>query len=238
MPAWGFQSLSAVLGALTGLEYDFGPSAGTAPAAAGACLALAGVAAFAWRLKLGRIPPSLWVALGLLLGLWSLQAVAPSAERLPWSPRYLYPVAVSVLLLAAELARGRDWSRTALVSLYLIAAIGLATNVKLLSSSAVHLRETSAPVFRGELAAIELAGDRADPNYIPSSAAAKTARLDAVFENFAMRGDPPTEKYLAAARKYGGIGYSPEEIAQLGEAERAIVESALAAALKSGAKSP
>ena len=48
--------------------------------------------AVGWRLARGNVPATLWAALAVLFTLWILQALAPNVDRLPWSPRYLFPV--------------------------------------------------------------------------------------------------------------------------------------------------
>ena len=148
LPSWGFQSLAAVLDALTGLRYLPSDLAGSV--AAGSVLAVGALAALAWRFERGRIPAAIWTTIALLLSLWALQVVAPSVQRLPSSPRYLFPVGVAVLLVGAEAVRGKSWSRTALIILYAVAVCGLATNLKLLHDSGAQLpRHLRRPAARG-----------------------------------------------------------------------------------------
>ncbi len=231
MPSWGFRSLSAVLGSLSGFDYPFLGSAQPTPV--GVTLALASIAALGWRLSRGAVPRTLWPAIAVLLSLWVMQDVVQNAARLPWSPRYLYPVAIAVLMVGAEALRGQSWSRWSLVALYVVAAVGLATNLKLLHDSAIGLREGYSPRLRGELTGIEIAGARASPDYIPNSPAATVTRLDDVFTEFAARGHPPTATYLAAVRRYGRLGYPASELHTLSPHDLGIVRSASIAALKS-----
>ena len=227
IPTWSFQSLSSGLGALIGVDYDFAGDTAVSPT--GSVIALVAIVALAWRLGKGNVPATLWPALGLLLSLWSLTAVAPSVDRLPWSPLYLYPVAIAVLMVGAEAVRGLRWTPSALVALYAVCAVGVATNLKLLDGQANFLRNAYSPSFRAELTALELAGSSADLNYVPSSEAARATQMDTVFSAIARRGDPPTATYLKAARSLGPLGYSAAELSGQSEATRALTDAAMVA---------
>ena len=167
----------------------------------------------------------------MLFALWALQALAPDVDRLPWSPRYLFPVGVAILLVAAEYARGVRWSPTLLAVLYLICAVGLATNLKLLDGGGSYLRNVYAPAARADLAGLEIAGDAANPDYIPAGKGTAITNIDADFTAVAERGDPPTATYLAAVRAFGPLGFSRSELLGEDEATREMTDSTMVAAL-------
>ena len=73
-PSWAFQSLSAALGALTGLDFDF-TYGDRSTLAAGPTLAVLALVGIGWRLRRGSVPKALWAALAIVLGLWLMGAV-------------------------------------------------------------------------------------------------------------------------------------------------------------------
>ena len=99
LPSWAFQSLSALLGAVTGLDYDY--SGGSSPLVAGPTLAVIAVLALGWRLSKGRISSWFWAALGVVISLWVMGVLAAGFVRQPDDSRYLTPLMVSVFAVAA-----------------------------------------------------------------------------------------------------------------------------------------
>ncbi len=229
IPSWSFQALAAVLEALTGLG-GFGEDEGAAGAGAGAALALVLVGAVGWRLWRGAVPATLWAAIAIALTLWAMQAIAPTILRAPDSARYLFPGAVAVLLVAAELGAGIRWTRAALIALYAVCAVGVATNVLELRDEGNELRDTAAVQARTDLGALELTAGLADPAFDTTSAEPASA-LGLAFGNLAQREDEPLAAYLEAADAYGGLGYSPEQIQAQSEADRNRADGLIVAAL-------
>lgn len=220
-PVWSFQSLTADLTALTGLNYDFAESTSAAGAGVSA-LAVVGLVALAWRLDRGSIAPPFWAALAVPLTYWLMLDLV--ALRFPDDTRYLYPGAVAVLLVACEALRGTAWTRNRLVALYLMAGVSLATNLTYLRFNASELRNERAPQTRAAFAALELADGNADPAYDPSAGPFSAGP-------FNIRGDQPTAAYLTAADRYGGIGYSPDQLRVASAVTRAEADTYLAGAL-------
>ncbi len=227
IPATSFETLSATLGALTGLDYPFGNAA----AAAGSALALVAFAALGWLLLRGGVRDRLWAILAVPVIFWSLIAlVVNSSEfRSPSDPRYLFPGAIAFLLVAAEAARGARWSRFALISLYAVAAVGAATNVALLRDGGANWRTFYATPSRADLTALEVAGPNAAPDYIPEG---NSLGLTDAFTELSQKGEPPTASYLAAARRYGGVGFSAQEVPGQPESVRARVDRGLVGAMQ------
>jgi hypothetical protein len=218
-PSWAFQSLSAVLGALTGLDYTYGDTT----VKVGPALALLASIGLGWRLWRGKAPPMLWAALGIVLTLWLMGAISRNFLRTPEDPRYLYPGAVAVLVLAAWTVVGMRLKPPAVIILFLVAAAGVATNVFLLRSSG-FLNRTDATQERAELAGLQIADGSANAAYAPGVGSSVAVGL-------AFAGESRTGAYLAATNRYGAIGYSAEELRGLNGALRTRADKTLVGAL-------
>jgi hypothetical protein len=220
-PAWAFQSLGAVLGAIAGLDYPFGATTNDV----GPALAVLAVIGLGWRLWRGSVPAMLWAALGIVLTLWLMGAISTAGIRVPDSPRYLYPGAVGVLVVAAWAASGVRWRQPAVIAVFLVAAIGVMTNIALLRDFGSANRAV-ATEERAELAGLELANGEANPDYIPADAAFPLM--------FSFGGELATGAFLAATDRYGSIGYSVEELRGLDEELRTRADKTLVGALALG----
>jgi hypothetical protein len=222
-PSWAFQSLAAVLSAVTGLDYEF---AATAPNAAGVVFAFALLGAVAWRLRRGSVPIMLWAVIGAALALWLMGSLARTPLRQPDSSRYLYPGAVMVLLVCAWAVVGTRFSRRALVAIFAVAAIGVATNVALLRDG-TDLFRAVAVATRAELGALTLADGSANPDYVPSASPTLALGFTSVAEDDLQ----PTAAYLTASERYGSPGDTPAEIRGGDEPTRARADAVLVGAI-------
>lgn len=220
-PASAYKALSAALGALTGLDYPFGTVA-----EAGAVLALCALAGLVWHLARGRVPDTTWTVLAVPATLWILISLAK--VRSPDDSRYLFAGAVAVVLVAAEAARGVRWSRRALIVLFLVAAVGVCTNLALLRDSGAEQRSGYVPAARAELAALDFAGSKANPGYYRR---ASDASLFFAFDELHDKGEPAAASYLAAAKRYGALGYSPAELSSQPESARVVADEGLVGTL-------
>jgi hypothetical protein len=114
------------------------------------------------------VPPRLWAAVAMALGYWLLIAAARGNLGEEFTERYLYPGALLILLIALELGRGAALPRRALP----LAAVGLAlvtlVNVGTFESQAANVLDRSNEVAVA-VAALEVAGDRANPRFVPSA---------------------------------------------------------------------
>ncbi len=155
-PAWAFDGLATTAAALLGLNYPF---SGMTNPDFGPVLAIVALAALGWRLWRGAISKWLWAVMAVPATLWLAEAARGSMSgfRGPETGRYIFPASIAVLLVAAEAARGVRFGRRATVTLYLAAAVGLATNIALLQDGSRALR-SAAQNTRGALTAGELAG--------------------------------------------------------------------------------
>jgi hypothetical protein len=228
LPSWAFQSLAATLTALVGLGYEFGEE--SAVAGAGPVLALVAVGALISRLRRGAVPPGLWATLAAILILWMMGALSAAILRVPTDPRYLYPVAVGVLLVAAWAAAEVRWTRGGLIALYAVAAIGLAANLNMLRERAADYR-SGHEVVRAEMTGIEVAGERVDPDFDLPAATGGRSFWSFPFVLLSERGESPAELYVTATQRYGPLGFSPAELREQHESRRERADSVLVAAL-------
>lgn len=223
IPRWIFDALSAILSAITGLGYGFSTTTLSGPNdLIGPALAIAFLIAVAWRLSRGSIPKAVWVSLSIGFALWSIQALAsdPSLaeSRAPSDPRYLYPGAVVVFLIAADLIAGKRWSGKAFAVFAVLMAFGLATNIHQMDVYGKENRTADADV-REFVTAIgitfdEQAGHRVEPSTEPvvvNSGEIVGAVLATIAE-----------------RPFGGIDLSLDEIEDLSQADRLTLDQRLA----------
>ena len=230
IPAWAFQSISAALGALSGLDFRFAGSAeGDRPA--GTVLALAGITALLWRYR-RSVPAPLLGAIAIALTLFAIEAVAHTPLfSSPFSPRYLYPAAAVVIVVAAEAARDVRWTRGGLAILLAAAAVGAATNIAQLRNNARSLRDDYAPILRAELAGLELAGDRTVADFDPHTPLDGQNNLVIPFAEAVVLRDSPAASYLRAVEDYGKVGFTAEELVGRDDSVSARADAVLAAAL-------
>ncbi len=131
LPAFAFDSLGAELGALSGLftatgarGQSFDPLPGLALAGA-LCVGLGGLWIHGWRPPRAALP-----VVAALLALWVLTGLSAGPPRQPTSSRYLYPGAILVLLLAAQLLASSPWRRRAGLALAAVCLLGLLPNLR------------------------------------------------------------------------------------------------------------
>jgi hypothetical protein len=237
IPAWGFQSLGAILDALSGFGYRFSAT-GSAPPV-GPSLAVLALAALGWRLGRRPIPRTLWAALAVVLAIWMLGALVanPLNGRLPEDPRYLFPGAIALLLVCAEAAAGLRWSRAGIFGLYAVALAGLAVNATQLRDRAAELRDVYTVQTRAAFTGLELAGHRSTADFYPSPLSGvelpwlgEQSPLAPPFSSLPAGQNVPAA-YLVAAERYGSLGFSAGELRAHGEPAGAQADSVLAGAL-------
>ena len=203
LPAWGFQSLGAVLAALTGLGFDFSNVTG-GPASeqgrlVGPAFALAALLALAWRARLGSMPAGFWVGGAALVALFASQVLVWGSldARDPGAPRYLLPGAVLVVIVALEAAKGLGWNRAAFSSLWLVTGASLLISIGILARNTEWL-ETAELGAKAEITAVQiLATSNKEP--LPPTEQPRD-RIRSEFD---------AEK----AGTYGNLGFSEEGLA-------------------------
>jgi len=200
IPRYAAESLAAVLAGLAGLGFDFGdPSQGDTWW--GRVLAVAAVVALAIRIGRGRVSPSLWTSLAIVLTFWSLGAIVTDANRLPTDVRYIFMGSVGVLLVATDAARTIRFTRAGLIALLAVLAVSLSTNVALLRDRGAAFRAESA-MLRAEYAMLDLSRDHLDQGFtlfraLPSH----------TFLAFREAGE-----YYAVQDRYGSAGFTVPEL--------------------------
>jgi hypothetical protein len=207
----------------------FGSPAYVAEAAAGASAALFSLGRdwgrtlavgllVALLVSLHRRGHASWRLIALIaapLGFWFLTAVARGQLGEPASPRYLYPGAVLLLLIAAEAAAGVRLTRGALAVGSVILAGALLGNVGAMREGAGFLRDESTAVD-GALAALPLVAARVGPDFQPDPDSAPQIRAGA---------------YLDAVRDLGSPAPSPRALPGMYERARASADEELRRAL-------
>lgn len=222
IPSYIAASLAAVLGSLAGLSFEFSAEgAASVSTQTGIVLAFVATAALAARLRRGKAPRFLWVALGILLAFWVLSALARNEFRPPGQIRYLYTGAVGVLLVGAAAASGIRFSNRGLAALFVAAALSLATNLVLLRDGASEFRNAYSAPLRANLAMVELARDEIRPGF----------NYRAGVPALSISTELSAAEYLAASDRYGSLGFSPLELAAQPEpirqrADRTLVRAA------------
>ena len=238
LPAWAFQSLSAVIDAFTGLGYEF--QEGQATPEAGPAVAV--LALIALAVVLIRRSPSrmLWATFATLLALWVLGVLTVGGvggNRFPDSPRFMLPGAVVVLVVAVEAARGLRWSRGGLAALYVVALAGASVNLMLLHDGGAELRSNWAVPVAAAAVGVELAGTHGRSSFRPPdlppghSTVVGTGIASSPFNFPFAVVDRPADALRAAADRYGSLGFSVPQLEAEPEAVREEADLALVAAL-------
>jgi hypothetical protein len=159
--------------------------------------------------------------LALLAGLglfWGLTALLRAQLNAPADSRYIYPGAVLLVLLGAELFRGaRPTGRAAAVAaaLALFAAVA---NYGPLKAGSAQFQDWSTYV-RAELGALEVAGPTAPPTLAPDPTRAP---------------DITADRYFAAVRQLGSPADTPAEVRARPEPQREAADGVLVAGLQVG----
>lgn len=203
LPAWSFQSLGAVLAALTGLGFDFSQLAGGPAVEQGRALgpALATTAALAlgwWFWNGKRATVSFWVTGAILLALFASQVLVWGTidARDPGAPRYLLPGAVVVVMVAAALLTGAKWGRAAFVGLWIVALSSVLISIGILANNTAWF-ETVERGARAEVTAIRVVeGSRKKP-LSPAAQPRDRIRPEFSFE---------------ASSVYGNLGFALAEV--------------------------
>jgi len=213
----GFASaLSSLFGTATPRdELAYGPLEWGRPLVAGAVLLAA------WRLqRLGRMPPGLLVVGALALSFWLLAGFNEQLGREATASRYTYIGAIFVLMIAAELLRGVRLRAPALLAVFALLAVTVASNLAFLHQQYLKL-ETTGEIELASLGAIEIARDTVDPAY----------RLDDEIAGTPVAG-VQAGPYLSAVDDLGSPALALDEIAAAPEQPRLYADLVLSRALR------
>jgi hypothetical protein len=204
LPAWTFQSVGAILAALTGLGFDFSNVAG-GPAVEqgrtlGPALATAALLGLGWWFWGGRkAKPAFWVTGAILIALFASQVLVWGTieARDPGAPRYLLPGAVVVVMLVAALVAGAGWGRGAFGGLWVIALSSVVTSIGILANNTAWF-ETVERGARAEVTAIRLLENSPKAPLSPEAQPRDRVRPEFSFEE---------------SSKYGKLSFAFEEVA-------------------------
>jgi hypothetical protein len=185
LPHYYWRSLSAVAASVTGLigrgvpgvSFQTPPPRNLNRSSLLGLLTVAGIGFLVLRSR-RSIPRTLWPIATTLLIYWTLAGLALGPGRGPEASRYMLPGALLVLLVAAEMARGITVGRRALLALYGAVTVMTVLNLIILRQAHRFFVEYSDNT-RAQLAMLELAGARGQPNFVPglSTPAASTPWL-------------------------------------------------------------
>jgi len=161
-----------------------------------------------------RISPGLIVALVLVLTFWALLGLDRGPQR--FSSRFQYPSAVFLLIVAAETLKGQRIPRPVLLALVAITVGAVGGEVSLLLSGYSDSWKPKADEIRSTLAAVDIAGAAAHPDYSISL--------------------PPSiyisvEQYLDAKRRHGTPAFSEAELLSAGGSDREVADRRLTSAI-------
>ena len=221
IPSYVADSLAAVAGAITGLNYDFTRSdPSEVEVAWGRLVAALAVVGLVLRVLRRNVPAMVWVALAIVLTYWSLTALADSPARSPSASRYMFLGATGVLLAASAAVAGIRFSKLGLAALFAAAAVSVATNAFMLRDGAGFFRNSYSALVRAQYAMVELAREHVDPGFDPSSAVPGGTPVD-------MRAGV----HLTLVDQFGSHAYTPAELERQPEAVRELADRVLVAAL-------
>jgi hypothetical protein len=178
-------------------------------------LLVAAIGLAVWRVqRLGGVPRGVWPVVVIGLTFWVLAAFNAGYVRPADNARYLYPSAVFVLLIAAELLRGARVSAPVIALVAVGAALAIASNLAFLSDSYKLFWKPANETNRADLAGLEISGGN-NPAFVLRSGLI----------------DINTGDYLAAVAAWGSPAYSEAELAARPEGDRQSADKTMAAAL-------
>lgn len=183
-------------------------------------LGIAVVAAFRYRTqkRTGWLP--ILVVLLIPLTLWASQGLLLEEFRRPIESRYLFGSAIVILLLVVELFRGVKVTGPlvmGVLALTLVSATMGAAKFRDGRASLMPVAEESSAI----MAAYDIAGENADPTFVPSSEPVSPQ------SQFVFLSAGP---YLGMARRFDTPAYSEQEIEAAPNSIREIVDRTLVAA--------
>ncbi len=217
-------ALAAVVGSIFGLNpTGEGVDANvTGVTPWGTVLAAFAAVGLVFRIKRGKVPLGLWVALAVVLAYWFEITMA---DRPPDSTRYLFVGAVALFLIAASALRGAKITGVALIVAACAVALAIPPNIsKFYDERASSV--TDAENTRTEYAMYELARRRVDPEYLSVADPNVSALGGSMFI-------PLTAgTYLEAADDFGSLAFSLNQIRDQSLGLRQIADATLVGALQ------
>jgi hypothetical protein len=163
------------------------------------------------------LPRSLWSALAVLLSFWFLAAIGTMPGREPIASRYQYVGGVLLLMVVAELASGIRLRRPVVPTVVGIGCLATIANLVVLRHNDEKMSDWATRA-RGALAAFQVGGASADPNFITGP-----DNTDIVSLNSLQVG-----AYLSAVDAFGSPTYDASDLAGTSEEARVAADQLLA----------
>ena len=216
-PRYVFDIASEAIASLLGLATPLTTGdAGLVGLPWGHALLVVAIVMSIWRLRrVGGPSRGLWTALALGLAYWFLTSLSAYATlRKPIDSRYVYPGAVFILLITAELLRGvRLGTRTLAVGTAVTAAAVVSGILFLRDAYRLRLVDSGSTPAR--LTALEIARQNVPPGLAVHPDLVTTIAASA---------------YFSAVDAFGSPAWSESELASSGETERQSADQMLASA--------
>jgi hypothetical protein len=163
------------------------------------------------------LPHSFWSALVILLAFWFLDAISVMPGRGPNASRYQYVGAFLLLMVLAELAGGIRLRRPVVLAALGVGSLAVIGNLVVLHHYYGRMSDWATRA-RGALAAFQVGGASADPNFVTGP-----ANTDIVSLNSLQVG-----AYLSAVDAFGSPAYGASELANAPEEARVAADQLLA----------
>jgi hypothetical protein len=163
------------------------------------------------------VPQSFWAAVAILLSFWFLDAIGTIPGREPNASRYQYVGGFLLLMVIADLASGIRLRRPVVLGALGIACLAVIANLVVLSHYYGRMSNWATRAS-GALAAFEVGGASADPNFTTGP-----ANTDIVSLNSLQVGP-----YLSAVDAFGSPAYGASELAGASEEARVAADQLLA----------
>ncbi len=216
-------ALAAVMGSIFGINptgSEISPNVTTITPWSSVLAGFA-VAGLIYRIRRGRVPSGLWVALAVVLTYWLMITMA---DRPPDSTRYLFVGAVAVFLIAANALRGAKITTTGLIVAAAVVAFAIPPNLaKFYDERRSSI--TDAENSKAEYGMLELARPHIHGDYFPATDERVGDAGGAVFVPLS------ADTYYRAADEFGGIGYSLDDLREASVERRHVADATLIGAL-------
>lgn len=217
LPGFVYDAAAAGIVSLLGLATGDGSEPDQPHLIWGQLLLIPAIAGVGWRVYRERgLPRGLAIALALAVFFWISAALVQNADRLPTSSRYQYGSAIFLLLIAAEALRGLRIPRVAVGLAAAVAVFSLSGGIPLAEREYEERWRPTGEYLRSTLAAVEIAGESAEPGYRIAFAPTPVATAG---------------RYLDAEADYGSPAYSEAELAGRPMAEKEGADLTLAQVL-------
>lgn len=158
-----------------------------------------------WQDPRWRPSPRIWVPVAMMLAYGALVGLALSGVRTPTNTRYIYLATLLVLLFLLEFSAGRSLSLWAIAAVGAVFVAGLTTNLITYNQAGRAIGQIGIE-NRAVLAALEVSGPAASPDFSPGSVVGPDP--NGVTNSLGFY----NVQYQEAARRFGSPAGSPESL--------------------------